>query len=201
MAANSYNPLVQPSQPLLRAPPQSPTAPRTMLAQSPTEEHKRTISSLESALFERILLLNVLVDFSGPHVDRGSVKDTVASSEQEFRRDFLDKIVYLCDIEKGGPTVTGSALQELQRCNVLWLAANEGISDNVMKFIDRVLVQLKNLTPDNRKAVENGIFGEAVRCAVHRISFYQLQLVKFATICRKTLAKFKEDSEGANTEL
>ena len=92
-------------------------------------------------------------------------------------------MAYLCDAEKGGRTVTANALQENSSENVLWLAANEGISDGILTYVESLVKQLKEITADNRKSIEKKVFGAAVECASQRISFYQLRLVNYAEKC------------------
>jgi hypothetical protein len=65
-----------------------------------------------------------------------------------------------------------------------------------LTFVEWILDQLRKITAENRKLLENYIFEDAVKRAGHRISFCQLKVVRLAALCRKTLPKFKEDEEG-----
>lgn len=196
MASNSSNPPVKVGQQSPMAAPASPSAPKAMLVQMPRVKHLDAISLLELDFNQKFLLLSVLVDCCGPHVHREAQRDPERNNEVESRRDFLDKLAYLCDTEKGGGTVTADALQKIPEGNALWLAANEGISDAVMTFVEWTLDRLKEMTMENRKSIKNTIFEEAVKRAGNRISYYQSRLVKFANDCRKALGKFKKDEKG-----
>ena len=180
--------------------PESPRAPKAMLARSQSETNKDAFSSLELDFNQKLLLLNVLAEFNGSHIERQAEKETSDTSERELRRDFLDKISYLCDTEKGGRTVTAGALQSLLHDNVLWLAANEGVSEGTRYFVEWILRNLAKLTHEDKDMTVELIFGEAVGRAHQRISFYQSKLVRFATVCRKAAGKEPKGEEGSANE-
>lgn len=111
MAASSSTAPIAPGKPPPKAPTQSPAAPEEMLVQAPKEKERDKISLLELEFNQRFLL-SILAECTGQHVKREAKGSSVAA-DVESCRDFLDKLAYLCDIRKGGPTVTATALQNL----------------------------------------------------------------------------------------
>ena len=120
-------------------------------------------------LYRRLLLLHLLGPFRGDHIERQFKENASKSSTDELRRSFLGGISYLCDIEKGGATVTAAALQKLPFSNFLWLAANEGVRPSVEHFVRSVLDRLKGITSDTREEVEMRILNDAVDLASQRM--------------------------------
>jgi len=141
------------------------------------------------------LLLEAVAKFNGPHLDREAKSDTTKSVETRLRRNVLDKLAYLCDTNKGGATVSAAALQALPSGNVLWLAANEGITESVKTFVKWILDQLKEVNTDNKQFVEERILEQAVTLAGRRISFYYRRLT-VAAQCRRDLLATQNGSEG-----
>ncbi|KAF2668692.1 hypothetical protein BT63DRAFT_440800 [Microthyrium microscopicum] len=95
---------------------------------------------------------------------------------EEARRDMLDSIAYLCDIRKGGATVTATALQRDNEDTILWLAANEGIRSEVKKFTEKLLEMAREVKMENVAEVETKLLSIALEIAVERVNFYQLRL-------------------------
>ena len=121
-----------------------------MLSGSAREASSDEHSALELEFNLKLLLFGVMAEYNGLHLEREAEQDSARSSEGELRRNFLDKISYLCDTDKGGKTVTAGALEKLLHGNVLWLAANEGISEEIKGFAEWILDQLRTLTSENK---------------------------------------------------
>ena len=143
-------------------------------------------------LYPRLALFEALAKFKDDHKRRESSKDKVC----EARRDFLDSFAYLCDIEKGGGFVTATGLQKPPFGNILWLAANEGIREDVKPYAETILQKLKNITPDTRLAVRADIFQLVVEKSSPRMAFYKSEMQKYARNCRMQLRRIMRDETG-----
>jgi hypothetical protein len=174
----------------------TPQAPRAMVRQAESES---TASSLErifhnaaKRLYPRLALFEALAKFKDGHKGRAQSSDDMC----EARRDFLDSFAYLCDVEKGGATVTAAGLQKLPLSNILWLAANEGISRDVEKYAENMLRKLRKVDSETQKAVEDDIFLLAVEKCSSRILFYKDEMQKYARKCRMQLGQEMRDGTG-----
>jgi len=174
--------------------------PRIPDPQAPEQDFLTDSSSGDQSFYSKLLLYSMLEPYKGYHVERQHSQDAVhdTRSLSEMRRDFLDKISYLCDTEKGGATVTAAALQHLPLGNILWLTANEDVKADTKDFINRIVRKIVAVNESNAKTIENAIFSESVRWAYPRMLFYRRQMVKLAGQCRealKLLAPVAEDGE------
>lgn len=137
----------------------------------------------QEQVYPRLLLYEALARHKGSHEARILSSNHVC----EARRDFLDAFAYLCDVEKGGGTVTAAGLQKLLKSNILWLAANEGIRPEVKQYAEELLGKLKKLSMSNESAIRNAIFAQAVDMCAPRIAFYKTQVQEYARNCRMQL--------------
>ena len=153
-------------------------------------------TSEEHDIYQRLLLLHFLGPFHGKYSERQFKETNSKYSVVELRRSFLESISYLCDIEKGGATVTSAALQKLLYSNILWLGANEGIRPNIERFVQSVLDRVKDINHENRETVEKSILHDAVKLAHQRMEFYRIKMVKFSKECRALLKETGLDSQG-----
>ncbi|KAF2191902.1 hypothetical protein K469DRAFT_655093 [Zopfia rhizophila CBS 207.26] len=161
---------------------------------------ERVYSSLESLweqiqqdearkLYPRLALFEALSGFKDKQKPRQRSEDTIC----EARRDFLDSFAYLCDVQKGGKTVTAAALQKLHISNFLWLAANEGVGDDILDYAMDVLEKLKTATSENQSTLQDSIFRLAVEKCKPRIQFYRDEVQKYARNCRMALRHRERD--------
>jgi hypothetical protein len=88
------------------------------------------------------VLFHALAKFKDRQKSRHESTDTIC----EARRNFLDSFAYLCDVEKGGKTVTATALQSLVESDFLWLAANERIRDDILGYAMAILQISKSVS-------------------------------------------------------
>jgi hypothetical protein len=102
-----------------KPPPKSPVAPKVMMSVPAQKSGSEFLFALELEFNLTLLLFGVPVEYNGPHLKREAEKDSDNTSEVELRRHFLDKISYLCDTDKGGPTVTSGSMGKLLHVNVL----------------------------------------------------------------------------------
>jgi hypothetical protein len=109
-------------------------------------------------MYPRLVLFEALAVFKDKPRRRQQSEDTIC----EARRDFLDSFAYLCDVEKGGKTVTATALQQHPISDCLWLAANEGVRDDVWSYATDLLQILKTVTPENKSVLKDHVFRLAV---------------------------------------
>ncbi|KID81651.1 hypothetical protein MGU_11004 [Metarhizium guizhouense ARSEF 977] len=101
----------------------------------------------------------------------------------------LDSFAYLCDVQKGGATVTAAGLQKLPESNILWLAANEGVRNDIKIYAENILLKLKNLNPNSEQDAQDEIFHLAVERCSPRIIVYQDEMKRLARNCRMQLKR------------
>lgn len=148
-------------------------------------------------LYPRLLLYQKLAEFKGEHERRRPSSEAI-SQASEAQRDFLDKFANLCDIERGGKTVTAAALQKLERSNILWLAANEGVREPVKKYAEDILDKLIRITtnPETENELRDEIFQMGVEKCAPRLRSYNKDLRTYARNCRMKLRKELPDDSG-----
>lgn len=142
-------------------------------------------------LYHRLALFAVLENRR-----RGHERRTPSGNEiTEARRNFMDSLAYLCDVRKGGGTVTAIGLQRLDLGNMLWMAANEGITKEIKDYTQKILdiARNKNLSPQH---AENVILELAVQASSHRISTYRGELQKHTRRCIKLLREQGDNAFG-----
>lgn len=145
-------------------------------------------------LYPRLVLFEALAVFKDKRRSRQRSDNPIC----EARRDFLDSYAYLCDVEKGGKTVTATALQSLPNSDFLWLAANEGVREDIWLYAMDVLQLLKTTTSENQGAVKDSVFKLAVGKCKPRIQYYRDQVQKHARTCRMALRSREKDNVGMN---
>ncbi|KAI4659320.1 uncharacterized protein J4E78_005747 [Alternaria triticimaculans] len=155
-------------------------------------ERESEITKLESAvLYPRLVLLEALTRF------KDGLKQRAMSSDKtrEARRDFLDSFAYLCDVEKGGKTVTATALQmmEVETGDCLWLAANEGIREEVLFYAQKILKRAKAATVETLRVVQDRILTLSVKKCRPRIHFYRDAIKRHALQCNEALECVERD--------
>lgn len=153
---------------------------------------EQILQNAKKTLYPRLVLYEALAKFKGGHERRQPSSDSIS----EARRDFLDSFAYLCDIHKGGATVTAAGLQKLPYSNILWLAANEGIRSEVKRYADTILQKLVAMDSTTEPAVRDDIFQRAVNMCAPRLAFYKTELQTYATKCRMELRKDLPDEAG-----
>ena len=154
------------------------------------------LQSRETDFYSKWLLLHALGPFLGPH-ERQFIADADQEDPTKLRRSFLNAISYLCDIERGGKTVTAAALQRLPLSNFLWLAANENVRKEVFDFVENILFnELSNVSAENRADVEKSILHSAVKLARQRMESYRLQVRNLCQKCCPLLQEDKDDESG-----
>jgi hypothetical protein len=174
-----------------------PTAPRAMVQQvgidSAALSSDQIFRSVTKNMYPKLALLEALAGFKDGYKRRGRSDDVIC----EVRRDFLDSFAYLCDVEKGGATVTAAALQKLLHSNILWLAANEGIRRDVKVYAESILQMLKAAESGNKVEVQDDILRLAVQNCYSRINYYKGFMQKYARNCRMQLRQEMGDDVGA----
>lgn len=174
-----------------------PTGPRAMARQEGGESalslEDQILESAATEMYPKLVLLEALAGFKGDHKERKPSNDRIC----EARRDFLDCFAYLCDVEKGGPTVTATALQKLPHSNILWIAANEGVRNGVKIYADNILQRLRRVEPGNQTEVQDDILRLAAENCSSRIEHYKGLMQKHATKCRMQLRHGTRGEIGA----
>lgn len=149
----------------------------------------------ETTLYPRISLYELLTKWKSEDEPR---KRSEGDSKNEARRHFLDSFAYLCDVEKGGKTVTAAALRSLPNSDEtnLLLAANEGIRDEVLRYAKNILSQLKSMPEEDIGPTKNSVFRLAIEKCHERIEWYKDKIRRHARRCRRQLATHSEDQSG-----
>ncbi|KAF2093899.1 hypothetical protein NA57DRAFT_61115 [Rhizodiscina lignyota] len=170
-----------------------PHAQPTILAVTPTPS--TLVSNTQAELYSRLILLSLLSKYK----DRPTERDAAGEKQSElikYRRDFLDRLSYLCDIDKFGSTVTAAALQKVPAFNILWLAANESFHPGVEEFVHRIIHHVKSVTPESRHDVEDTMLEDAVKMGMPRLRFYRDKMVDAAIKCRDDLKQYMPDDQA-----
>lgn len=174
-----------------------PTAPRAMVQQegidSAALSSDQIFQNATRNMYPKLVLFEALAGFKDDYNPRGRSSDDIC----EDRRDFLDSFAYLCDVEKGGATVTAAALQRLPYSNILWLAANEGIRRDVEVYAKSILQMLKVVESGNQVKVQDDILRLAVQNCHSRLNYYKGIMQKYARNCRMQLRQETGDDIGA----
>jgi hypothetical protein len=153
---------------------------------------EQIFANASKELYPRLALFETLAQFGNRQERRIPSGDDAI----EARRDFLDSFTYLCDVQKGGATVTAAGLQKLPHSNMLWLAANEGIRGDIKIYAETILSKLLSVDPSSRGTVENQIFQLAIENCKPRIAAYKEELQKYARNCRMQLRKESRNEAG-----
>lgn len=123
-------------------------------------------------------------------------EDTDDVTDTELLRRFYDGVAYLCDVKKGGETVTAAALANNV---VLYLATNTKLPREVQNFIKWVvMIELRSGNTKSRRDVADSILQAAVERAAHRMEFYSREMKKFWAICS---ASFENQFRGIQNSL
>lgn len=173
----------------------TPREPRAM-----TDQREIVRLSLQDAyrdLYPKLILYEALVGYRGEHKRRHESKN----DQEQARRDFLDSFAYLCDIQKGGSTVTAAALQKLEYSNVLWLSANEGVQHHVLKHADKIREILKDWNTEPEEVLQNQIFQLVIMACEPRIRFYKDKVQRHARNCRMELRKQVYTETGKESKV
>lgn len=153
------------------------------------------ISEEQAQFYLKLILYSTMFPFTAKHSER-DVSADISRDHTELRRDFLDKMSYLCDIQKSGPTVTAAALQKKRGSIILWLAANEGIRPEVKAFVDLTMDRLRAVNPETSTQTGTAILQDALGKGEQRFSFYLNKMVISARECRDRLDRLKDDKAG-----
>src|SRR5271170_2740078 len=103
--------------------------------------------------YEPLLLLHALDKIRGGRIKAEIVSDNTGINHTQIRRSFADAIAYICAYKKGPGYVTAAALEKTPQGVVVWLAANNGIGQNVTEFLDGILARVQNVV--DKDDVEN----------------------------------------------
>lgn len=162
----------------------------------PNEPSADRISDNQTDFYLKLILYSTISPFKAEHSERGMSVE-VSGANTELRRDFLNRLSYLCDINKSGATVTAAATQQ-KRANfhILWLAANEGIRPEVRLFVDVTMERLRAVDLESMENTANAILQDAVGQGEQRFQFYRAKMLGFAKVCRDMLSGAQEDQAG-----
>lgn len=157
----------------------------TTLELLPRNEDNPTIDELRQDFCALLLLLRAICPLDVHHVERCPASEEYVNE----LRDFLDSFSYLCDIRKGGGTVTAAAIRtwRAKNINILWLAANEGVGKDVKSHAEWMVAKLKTANESNGPDIENSVFTASVKLAKHRIQYYKSELFRWLNICLQVI--------------
>jgi hypothetical protein len=117
--------------------------------------------------YEPLLLLSALDSIRGGRIKAEIVSDNTGINHTQIRRSFADAIAYICAYQKGPNYVTAAALEKTPQGVVVWLAANNGIGQNVTEFLDGILARVRDVV--DRDDVEDR--EQAAHFATEELSF------------------------------
>ena len=169
--------------------------------------HPRPHDKLTRRFYETLVLQNVLGSTRGDHISRQppDVQDDEELDGISLRRNFLDKLAFVCDHEKGGATVTAIALQQTPAAVIFWVAANEDVKSKVKPFLENILSSLEKLHSKPAESVIKEAEDKIFRCAVEfgksRIKAYLRCMKEPLTKCCKILAKSDRDSDQGTESI
>ena len=175
-------------------PPMAPTPPTPHPRRDPNDK-------LMKRFYEALVLQHVLGITRGDHIPRPlpDVQHAEALDGISLRCNFLEKLAFVCDYEKGGATVTAIALQQTPAAVIFWVAANEDVKSKVKPFLETILSSLERLhskpTESVIKLAEDENFRRAVEFVKSRIKPYLRCMKEPLDKCRKILAKSNRDSD------
>ena len=151
--------------------------------------------------YEALVLQHVLGITRGDHIPRPlpDVQDAEELDGISLRRNFLEKLAFVCDYEKGGASVTAIALQQTPAAVIFWVAANEDVKSKVKPFLETILSSLERLHSKPAgsviKEAEDEVFRRAVQFGKSRIKAYMRCMKEPLDECREILAKSDRDSD------
>ncbi|EDR06600.1 uncharacterized protein LACBIDRAFT_328865 [Laccaria bicolor S238N-H82] len=110
---------------------------------------------LMKRFYEALVLQHVLGITRGDHIPRPlpDVQHAEYLDGISLRRNFLEKLAFVCDYEKGGATVTAIALQQTPAAVIFWVAANEDVKSKVKPFLETILSSLEKLYSNPAESV------------------------------------------------
>jgi hypothetical protein len=153
---------------------------------------EQTFRSASRKLYPRLVLFEALTGFTTEAQPPQKSFDPTRAARREFLRSFA----YLCDSEKGGATVTGAALQNINQQMILWLAANEGIRPKTRSYAEDIMQRLRKVDPQNAESMGDEVFDAAVQFCTPRLKYYQRELRSYAIKCRMQLRNRTQDETG-----
>ena len=162
---------------------------------------------LTRRFYETLVLQHVLGSTRGDHIPRHppDVQDEEELDGISLRRDFLDKLAFVCDYEKGGATVTAIALQQTPAAVIFWIAANEDVKSKVKPFLETILSSLERLHSKPAESIIKEAEDKVFRCAVEfgksRIKAYLRCMKEPLAKCRKILEKSDRDSDQSKESI
>lgn len=121
-------------------------------------------------------------------------EDEVNIRNQLLLQGYLNGVAYLCDVKKGGNTVSANGIDQNIK---LYIAANANLPWSVRRFVIKVLMKTDFLNHPMDVVVRE-IIGKAVEKARHRIDFYVEQLRRSFVNCRASLeTHFRGESRSS----
>ena len=170
-----------------------PTAPRAT--------PRKPADKLMMRFYEPLVLQHVLDNTRGSHIpcQPPDVQDESELDNCKLRRSFLNQLAYICDFKKGGDTVTAIALEETPAGVVFWVAANRGVKDKVVSFLEGILKSLANLggaaAVKSTAEAEDSIFRCVVEFGQPRVKAYWGLMQKKMDRCLTVLGKSESQSD------
>jgi hypothetical protein len=149
--------------------------------------------------YEPLVLQHVLGHTRGSRIPCEQLRSEDGSELDDctLRRSFVDSLAYLCDYEKGGPTVTAIALESTPEGVVFWAAANQNVRKKVDPFLHDILKVMAGLgraaTEESLAAAEASTFRRAVNFGRHRVKTYWRFMQEPLEKCLKALGRYDSD--------
>lgn len=125
-------------------------------------------------------------------------EDEVNIRNQLLPQGYLNGVAYLCDVKKGGNTVSANGIDQNIK---LYIAVNANLPWSVREFIIKVVMKTDFLNHPMDVVVRE-ILEKAVEKARHRIDFYVEQFRRSFVNCRASLeTHFRGESRSQEIEV
>lgn len=147
--------------------------------------------------YEPLLLLHSLGPIRGERIKSEANINTLSPNIHRLRRSFVDGLAYICSYEKGPSCVTAVALEKIPQGIVVWLAGNETVGKQVIRFLESVLSDVQRISELNDRDVrlregeriEEDLTSRIIAFNTSRLTYYNQMARKRASECFKIISE------------
>lgn len=144
--------------------------------------HERQLSRF----YEPLVLLYTLGSTRGEHT-RSVPFDATNSAHlplKDLKRNFLSDLVYMCDYDKGGDTVTAIGLEFKPQGHIFWVASNKCPETKIVPFLKSLLIRIRQVAAASIPVPEQ-VEELAAKC----INFATPRIKKYKSLLRPLLRR------------
>ncbi|PGH06505.1 hypothetical protein GX51_02329 [Blastomyces parvus] len=140
-----------------------------------------------------ILLLNTLGPVRGDRQKADLVSDEPGVHDTKLRHHFRNALAYICAFDTGSDHVTAIALDAQPSITNVLIAANRGVTDEVVEFLRDILSMLHRIALDSpvqdTSHVQDAILRKVTRLGQPRIRYYHQVAVDMYESCLEIMPK------------